>query len=236
MTSIHSNASRRPARLLVVALMAASLGQAFAQDAQRRIPIADGEFKPALELPAPAALPGDLSQPGPKVPPGQHCPHPVGLTLTAQSGPATQVASDFPSSWNVAGAVFNDTQTDRQFGHTFVFKVPEGKCCQANDGRLVVTYRALTTGRGHQSTDAGNDAGGPVRNGVALNNMQPGGYNYIWPAGGVAQNQTVTRSYAIPASWVASGRVSFIAQDDTAVVKAVLMVSGCCVTPIQPEK
>lgn len=145
---------------------------------------------------------------------------------------ATLYAADFPPTWKVAGSVFNQTQSNKHFGHTFQFKAGEGACCQANPGVLTVTYRALTNGTSNKTADAGNDGGGPVRNGVALG----GSYGYIWPATGVTAGQTVTKSYQIPASWIASGRVSFMAQDDTAVVKATLTVSGCCVHRTEAEK
>lgn len=208
----HSRFTRRQGPLLAV-LLATCMGSALAQDAGRAAPL--------------EALP--------IAPRGTPCPHPVALTLTSPASQTTQYAADFPTTLNVAGAVFNQTQTNKHFGHTFQFKPPEGKCCQANPGVLTVTYKALSNGSSHKSTDAGNDGGGPVRNGVALNNMQPGGYNYIWPANGVTAGQTTVKTYSIPASWVASGRVSLMAQDDTAVVKAVLQVSGCCVTPTQAE-
>jgi hypothetical protein len=222
-------------RALVLLLLAAGMGSAFAQDPGRRMPIADTEFKPAPGIDTPMPMPGE-----PMLPPelehpkhGAGCPNPVKLVLVEQTT-ASPHLPDFPSGWNVGGAVFNQTSSNKHFGHTFRFDVPKEQCCKANPGRLTVTFRALgsdTVGSGGGST--GNDGAGLTRNGAVLT----GAYGHIWaPASSVTAGQITTKHYIVPAGWVASGRISFVAQDDTAVVKAVLQVSGCCLTPTQPEK
>lgn len=232
MTAIHrklsSPLSPSPRRALLGLLLAAGVSGVSAQDdgaRQRQAAAADATALLGMDAPAPAN-----PRPG-------TCPNPVVKTVATPPGAtaAAPLMTDFPAGWSVAGSVFNQTQTDKHFGHTLRFEVPKG-CCQYNAGVLEVTYKALSNGSSNKSSDAGNDGGGPVRNGQALNNMQPGGYNHIWPNTGVTAGTVLTRQYNIPASWIASGHVSFGAQDDTAVLGAKLHLSGCCLTATQPER
>lgn len=162
------------------------------------------------------------------------CPNKLGTaSWTIDQGVnLSQVASDFPPGINVAGSALNQTQSNKHFGHTFQFTPPaDGGCCQYNDGTLVVTYKAVNKGTSNKTSDAGNDTSGLVRNGASA----PGG-GFLWPNTGVAAGTVLTKTFTVPASWMASGRVSFYAQDDTAVTKATLSMSRCCITPTRPEK
>lgn len=228
--------SQTSRRSLIALLCAAAAGGALAQDDSTRA-------RPATPAPLEAQPVEAANPPGaPAVAPGaplnpRLCPNPQQITITMPSSgvgpsPASPTLSDFPppsAGWPVTGSAFNQTQSDKQFGHTFNFKRPQAECCQYGDGVLTVTYKALSSG-------ASNDAGGPFRNGQAFNSMQPTGYNHIWGNAPVAVGTVVTKSYPIPAGWIASGRVSFGAQDDTAVVKATLQINGCCLTPTPPAR
>lgn len=235
-TSPYSTSLRSqfPKRTVLALLCASALGIAIAQDiapAPRQAQPASPEglqADPAMSPSAPTPVPGAITNP-------KQCPNPQQITLTVpQSGtgpsPASPTVSDFPAAsagWPVNGSLFNQPQSDKPFGHTFNFRPPSGQCCQYADGVLTVTYKAL-------AADANNDAGGPFRNGSPLGNMTPTGYNYLWGNSPVAVGTVVTKSYPIPASWIATGRVSFGAQDDSAVLKATLQINGCCLTPTQP--
>jgi hypothetical protein len=157
------------------------------------------------------------------------CPQPVTMMLTAQSSSSTLHSADFPSGLNVSSSSLNHTQLNKHYGYTFEFKPPATGCCQFNEGILTVSYKTLSKGTSNKTSDAGNDTGGPVRNGTSA-----AGAGYIWPNSGVASGATTTKTYTIPAEWIASGRVSFYSQDDTAVTSATLRVSGCCVTNTRP--
>ncbi|MGL4766756.1 MAG: hypothetical protein ACRCV6_01540 [Formosimonas sp.] len=169
---------------------------------------------------------------------------PQNLTLTAQKSNTptitagnNQHAPDF--SYNVSQSTFSQTATDQGFGYTFKVPTSRNKHCQYTSARLTVTYQALSSGPANSST-AANDGGGPVQNGVLLDYPGPlsdgissnstnwfgigDGYDYIWGNSAVTKGQSATRVYTIPASWISTGRVSLYAQDDTAVVRAVLQL------------
>ena len=147
----------------------------------------------------------------------------------------TPDVADFPND-HLTSTTYNGTHINQNFGDTIHFKKPNSRCCQFNAGSLTVTYRALQGGCIHSSTSA-NDAGGLIYHGAGV----PGSSGFIpwyWHsiAGckqGVSTGDTVTVVYAVPASIVATGRVSFSEEDDSAIVSATLRVSGCCVQPTQ---
>lgn len=200
-------------------------------------PLAAQEL-PSGRILSPAAVrqtPADsglAAEPGPRLdPPGRGvaCPRPVTISLTRNSGAASPYLPDMPTAMQTGGAnggiaasTFNQTSSNKWFGHTFHFKTAEGQCCALQPGQLTVTYRALEGGQV-------NDGSAPSVNGAPYPNYLPG---YIWPQGAtVTVGQTVTKSYVIPPQIMATGRVSFYAQDDTAVVSATLTGSGCCLEP-----
>jgi hypothetical protein len=209
-----------------LAMLCASVwGSAFAQDTATL---------PRQAEPATAAPLGDTTvrQPAPGGVPGlpfnpKLCPNPQPITLsapTSTSGPTPAAPNPIDFSMSVAGSMFNQTQVNKPFGHTFNFTRPSSECCQYADGLLTVTYKVL-------GDLWPNDGGGPVRNGSGY---QTG---LIWAnVPNVHVGTTVTKTYPIPASWIASGRVSFGVQDDTAVVRATLQINGCCLTPTPPAR
>jgi hypothetical protein len=164
---------------------------------------------------------GEVERGRPSVP----CPNPVVVTITrGGTTAATPSAVDFPSV-PLTGYAYNQTAVNHFFRDTIAFKKPESKCCQFNPGKLTVTYKALMGGPAKSATSA-NDTAGLVFHGASV----PGG-GYIFGNLGTGTGQTVTIPYTVPASIVASGQVSFSAQDDSAVVSATLEISGCCLDP-----
>lgn len=207
------------ASLCAAAAVAALPFGANAQDAERRA------------MPEPGAAIEQVAPPHPGG--GMPCPRPVHLVLNATSG-ASPYMPDFPAQYQSGGlygglpaSQFNQTQSDKWFGHTFNFKPGSGGCCSYQPGRLTVVYRSLMAG-------INNDGSYVVHNGTAVS-VTPTN-QYIWSqTSPVAVGQTTTKVFTIPPGIVAGGRVSFIAQDDTAVVSAKLEISGCCLEPTRPE-
>jgi hypothetical protein len=160
------------------------------------------------------------------------CSNPTTLTInTPTAGVANiDVLHDFSHQQPALGApIFHQTTANKQFGYTFNFKMPEG-CCEVSAGKLTVYYRAVQGGSSATSSDAGNDIGELIRNGVGS------GGGPIYSSFPFAAGTTTVKTYTVPANWIASGRVSFIAEDDTAVDHATLTAQMCCVhmTPVTP--
>ncbi len=160
------------------------------------------------------------------------CSNPTTLTLnTPTSGPAHINPTDFSAAQQAAlgSPSFHQLIANKQFGYTFDFKTPGG-CCEIGAGTLTVYYRAVQGGSSANSSDAGNDVGELIRNGVGS------GGGHIYTQFPFAAGTQKVVNYSVPAGWIASGRVSFIAEDDTAVDHATLTAQMCCVhaTPATP--
>lgn len=151
------------------------------------------------------------------------CPAPFSQKYSGGTGASSPVLSDFPPSTHpaLAGSVWNQTATDRTFGHTFRFPA-YGDCCLATSGTLTVTIKALANGSVGGSS-ANNDAINVYSAGQLIGTKQP------WLTTGVTAGTTATASFPIPATALATGMVSFLVQDDSAVVSATLVVEGCCI-------
>jgi hypothetical protein len=153
------------------------------------------------------------------------CNNPTTLTINSPtSGPATFDPTDFLSSQIPAlgSPIFHQTTANKQFAYTFKFKLPEG-CCEVSAGKMTVYYRAIQGGSSNNSSDSGNDAGGPIRHGYGLGGGQ------LYSQFPVIAGSTLVKTYTIPAGWMASGRVSLSAEDDTAVDHISLTAQMCCV-------
>jgi hypothetical protein len=164
-----------------------------------------------------------IALPGPAVP----CPQPISLKLThGGQGVHTAGQPDPADFGSLPGGTYNQTSINQWFRDSFHFKTSNSKCCQFKDGKLTVVYRALQAGPPNSSTSANDDGG--VWSGSGLLTGASGGR--IFP-GAVILGQMATFNYVVPASLIASGKVSFAAEDDTAVVSATLEISGCCLDP-----
>jgi hypothetical protein len=165
--------------------------------------------------------------------PSMPCPIPVQVTMSGKN-PATFLATDFPPGAILPAAQmsgFNETQPNKHFAYTFQFKPGKGECCQFREGKLTVVYKALQGGGANSSSSANDDAC-LVHNGAVVGT---GGCPRIWGTGGVTTGATTTVSYVVPAGMIASGHVSLYAEDDSAVVSAVLEFAGCCVEATRPN-
>jgi len=170
-------------------------------------------------LVAGSAVPQNMV-PGPPTP----CPHPVTLVLTAPppSTPTPDPADFTPP--DVAGSVWNQTAVNKHFGHTFHFPSPtSGECCLMTKGTLEVKIKCLQGGPANSST-SGNDDIELVQNHVGV----PGFSKKAWPSGCTTGAIGSVTFNNIPASVLATGRVSLYVEDDTAVLGAKLTLHGCC--------
>lgn len=159
--------------------------------------------------------------PQPQVP----CPHPITQTIKAPPpSPPTLDPADFNGALGtaVAGSVWNQTAPDKGFGHTFHFPFPGKECCLMTKGTLIVTVKALVSGPAGSSTTA-NDWVQLVQNGASV----PGSGQQPFASGATLGQQAVV-TINVPANILATGRVSFYVQDDSAVVSAELRLTGCC--------
>ncbi|HEV2719250.1 MAG TPA: hypothetical protein VG323_04460 [Thermoanaerobaculia bacterium] len=155
------------------------------------------------------------------------CPHPIALTITAPPpSPPTLDPHDFLGTLGtaVAGSVWNQTQPNKGFGHSFHFPAPlPGKdCCLMTKGTLIVTVKALQGGPKGSSTSA-NDFVEVVQAGHSV----PGLAQQPFP-NGATTGQIATVTIQIPQNILSTGVVSFYVEDDCAVLKAELRLEGCC--------
>ncbi|GIX23594.1 MAG: hypothetical protein KatS3mg122_0825 [Caldimonas sp.] len=192
--------------------------------------------------PAPAqrlAAPGDQPLPMPdeieerQAGPDLHgdakkpCPKTIVLKAPPPNA-ATPYAPDFPSTpgaqWIEPN--FNGTTPNRHVRHTFQWDgCKQNKCCEVYKAKLEVKVKALLNGLSNSSADAGNDAISIWKNGTVLYS-QP-----IYTTFPVAAGSVKTLTIPVQPSWLDGCRLSFQVQDDSAVLDAKLVVSGCCVKP-----
>lgn len=141
---------------------------------------------------------------------------------------STPYAADFPTTpgaqWmepNFAG-----TTPNRHFRHTFQWDgCKKNQCCEVMKAKLVVTVKALTKGQSQQSSDAGNDSISIWKNGTVLH------WQYLYSPTPVSAGTVKTLTLPVQPSWLDGCRLSFQVQDDSAVLDAKLVVTGCCVKP-----
>lgn len=189
-------------RILWVLLVLLATGTLLAQEEQR------------IAVPRPIEIPAKTVL----------CPYPYNHTFTAgpPSAPAP-IASEFPATLQaaIAGSVWNQTAANKHFGHTFTFP-SERHCCAMTSGRLEVTIKALQGG-GPNSATSVNDAVHAITNGAIFASKQP------WLNTTISTGTTTTVVFPLTAAQLASGRISFYVQDDSAVLGAKLTVTGCCI-------
>lgn len=140
----------------------------------------------------------------------------------------TPYAPDFPSTpgapWIEPN--FNGTTPNRHVRHTFQWGgCKQNKCCEVYKAKLVVTVKALMNGQSHESRDAGNDSISIWKNGSVQH------WQYLYNPTPVSAGTVKTLTIPVQPSWLDGCRLSFQVQDDSAVLDAKLVVTGCCVKP-----
>lgn len=129
-----------------------------------------------------------------------------------------------PGFLPTSAASFSQTAQDTHFGYTFMnLPNPKDPCCDVKGAVLDVTYHALSSGSADSST-AANDSASVVKNGVSLSSSS----GWLWNHQAVTVNQVGARSYSVPAAFVSDGRLSYSAQDDTAIDSLRLRIFACC--------
>ena len=158
----------------------------------------------------------------------QQCPNPRQINLTHNTGAATPVLADFPTTPCSAGFEpdFGKNQPDRCFRHTFSFPPPTELCCQCVEGRgntLTIQYKALVGGPVGSSSSVNDTiafySGGSVVSGTSQKLY----------TGAVTKEQVFTKTIPLKCSWLTNNRLSFLVQDDTSVLSATLKINTCCV-------
>lgn len=171
----------------------------------------------AQERPRPA--------PGPVRGPEMACPNPTYETLTA-SGSSLENA-DFPAAALANMQAVGGTTANKFTGYTFRWRSPA--CCAITRAVLTVRLRAITAGTSNTTSDAGNDTIAVVSGGASL----PGQSGYIRPNAPFAAGSEITRTFTLTGAQLATlnsgDRLSFLTQDDHAVLSATLRLERCCV-------
>ena len=115
---------------------------------------------------------------------------------------------------------------NRHVRHTFKWDgCKQNKCCEIYKAKLVVTVKALTDGQSHESTDAGNDSISIWKNGSVQH------WQYLYSPTPVTAGTIKTFTIPVQPSWLDGCRLSFQIQDDSALLDAKLVATGCCVKP-----
>ncbi len=161
----------------------------------------------------------------------QPCPHPTKLVLHA-ANPVTYDPSDFiPSQIALLTSsqplTINQTQINKAFAYTFKLPGSPKECCLWKEGSLTVTIKALQAGPPGSATSA-NDSVSVVSSASTASNKLAVGWSPSPFAAGATLGEIKTHTFVIPAYVLDTGHVSFIMQDDSALVSAVLTVEGCC--------
>lgn len=158
--------------------------------------------------------------------PEMACPNPTYETLTASG--SSLVNADFPAIALANMQPVGGTAANRWTGYTFQWRPPA--CCAITRAILTVRLRAITGGTSNTSSDAGNDTLGLVSAGASL----PGQSGYIRPNAPFAAGSEITRTFTLTGAQLATlnsgNRLSFLTQDDHAVLSATLRLERCCVT------
>lgn len=174
--------------------------------------------RPRPERPQPA--------PGPVQGPAMACPHPTYETLTASG--SSLVNADFPAIALANMQPIGGTAANKWTGYTFQWRPPA--CCAVTRAVLTVTLRAITAGTSNTTSDAGNDTLGVVSGGATL----PGQGGFIRPNTPFAAGSQITKTFTLTGAQLATlnsnNRLSFLTQDDHAVLSATLRLERCCIS------
>jgi len=198
----------------VLAVALAGLMLSGLATAQRTAPVAQ-------PLPSPIVGSEDLAN-------ANTCPAPMTQKLVVKPTDPIE-AADMPNEWQ-AGNGLNGTKTNTFYGHTFRWNT-RGRCCQVTRAVLTVNFKALQNGS-FNGPNAFNDTIS-VTDGGMIVAVGISGDGRIWPQAGLASNfpagNTTSKTITITnPSILASGRLSFYVQDDTAITGATLTITGCC--------
>lgn len=162
--------------------------------------------------------------------PEMACPNPTYETLTASG--SSLVNADFPAIALSNMQPLGGTAANKWTGYTFQWRPPA--CCAITRAILTVRLRAVTAGTSNTSGDAGNDTLSVVSGGASL----PGQGGYIRPNAPFAAGSEITKTFTLTGAQLATlnsgNRLSFLTQDDHAVLSATLRLERCCVTSPRP--
>jgi hypothetical protein len=151
------------------------------------------------------------------------CPFPFVQHIAGGTGASAIVPSEFPANIRpvIVGSVWNQTQADKNFGHTFRFEPKMRDCCVLTGGILSIKLKALVSGPGVASSV--NDGMHVYVGGVSKAARTP------WTSS-VHAGDTQTMTIPLTAGDLSSGLVSIYFEDDRDVVSADLELDWCCLT------
>ena len=152
-----------------------------------------------------------------------HCSDPVNVLIVKNSGPTSAVAGgDFRSDMRLNQQSYNATQPNTHFTDTLQWKMPTSKTCELK-GQVTIKLKNLGTSL------SSNDSAGVFANGIAVPGFSQG-VGTVWSSGqGAGALKTLT--YQLNTQMMQLGKLSFFAQDDTAVQEIRVEISGCCINP-----
>ena len=156
------------------------------------------------------------------------CPAPFNITLDA-AVPHIEKGDFSAAQLANHQEALGYTQANKGYAHTFVW-VPNIACCQVTTAILTVKMKSIEGGSSATGADAGNDIIALVGNGgVAIMPYHEPVYGpkFPFPAG-----TQVTKTWNIQGAALAklntAHTLSFYVQDDTTIISATLVLSGCC--------
>jgi hypothetical protein len=148
---------------------------------------------------------------------GTPCPKPVTFVINKTSGTTNVNKADIPASFRANQMTYDDKGVDKHFSDTIAWDLPREQCCAYSEA--VVTWTVKNNGNNGLQ---GNDSTGLWFNGSAI-------VSHL--VGGLAPGATKTFTHALTMQQIQQGRITLLAQDDTAVVKFEVRIRGCCLTP-----
>jgi hypothetical protein len=153
------------------------------------------------------------------------CPNPFRITLDATVPYAD--SADFLPRFTSYQTALGYTGNNKVYAHTFVWK-PNSKCCKVTSAVLTVKMKSNSAGTAG-GADAGNDS-------IAV--TAPGGASVLPFAEKVYSNFPFPKGTLSTKTWNITGpsldklntanTLSFVVEDDTSVLSATLVLTGCC--------
>ena len=150
-----------------------------------------------------------------------------GTSRSSHASGSSLVNADFPAIALGNMQPIGGTAANKWTGYTFQWRPPA--CCAVTRAVLTVRLRAITAGTSNTTGDAGNDTIAVVSGGASL----PGQSGHIRPNAPFAAGSDITSTFTLTGPQLATlnsgNRLSFLTQDDHAVLSATLRLERCCV-------
>ena len=205
---MNFNQRRQFAHVALSSLMILGAGAAFAQDTK--------PMQTEADMGRPVQMEAGMGR-------GSPCPcsNPVNVHIVKNSGATSPLASDFRADMRLNESPYNGTQINKFFTDTLQWKMPASKTCELT-GKVSIKLKSLG------SPLNSNDTATVMAGGQAVPGMSVGP-GALWT--GNTPGQIKTLSYPLTNQIMQSGKLSFVTQDDTAVLEFKVDIVGCCINP-----